>query len=203
MVVRADLPHELAVNQHRKGLIALADEHGCTKVREHAHEHQQGAGQHGGHYQGDDDLHHSLECGAAKAFGCLVQGIVQVFQGAGYVHVHQGEGLEGEYQYNARKPIDAAQLYVKEAVEYLGEEAVAPQQLNPCIGPYERRGQVGNDNQDVQVFTSFDLYAPQHVGHGQPQNGSHHGGYNGNLKAVYQGAPVVFSCEEFSKIGKA
>ena len=126
MVVRADLPHELAVNQHRKGLIALADEHGSTKVREHAHEHQQGAGQHGGHHQRDDDPRHPLECGTAKAFGCLVQGIVQVLQGAGYVHVHQREGLEGEYQHDACKTIDAAQLYVKEAVEYFGEESVPP-----------------------------------------------------------------------------
>ena len=126
MVVRADLAHELAVNQHREGFIALAYEHGSTEVREHAHEHQQGAGQHGGHYQGDDDLHDPLEGRTAKAFSCLVQGIVQILQGPGYVHVHQREGLEGEYQHNACKTVDASQLYMKKTVEYLGKEAVAP-----------------------------------------------------------------------------
>ena len=134
MVVRADLAHELAVNQYRERLVAFADEHGGTKVREHPHEYQQGAGQHGGHYQGDDYLHHPLECGAAQAFRCLVQGIVQVLKGSRDIHVYQGEGLEGEYKHNACKPIDASQLHMEQPIEDLGEEAVPAQELDPRVG---------------------------------------------------------------------
>ena len=139
MVVRADLAHELAVYQYRECLVALADEHGGAEVGEHPHEYQQGAGKHGGHYQGDDNLHHPLECGAAQAFRRLVQGIVQVLKRARDIHVNQREGLEGEYKHNACKPVDASQLHMEQPVEDLGEEAVPAQQLDPCVGADEGR----------------------------------------------------------------
>ena len=91
MIVGADFPHELGVNQNREGFKTLADQHGRTKIREHTHEHQKGTCQQGGHNQRENDPRNPLECIAAQAFRRFVQGAVQIFQGTGYIHVYQGE----------------------------------------------------------------------------------------------------------------
>ena len=79
MVIRTHLTHKLAVDQHREGLVSLADEHGGAEIREHPHEYQQGTGKHGGHDQGNDDLYDTLERCTSQAFRGFIQGIVQVF----------------------------------------------------------------------------------------------------------------------------
>ena len=65
MIVRADLAHELGVNQNRESTKTFANEHRRTKVGEHPHENQQGSRQKGRHHQGQDNLPYPLKSRAA------------------------------------------------------------------------------------------------------------------------------------------
>ena len=88
------LAHELVIKHHRISPVAFTDEHRGTEIGEDPHEHQQGGGQHRRQHQRQDDPSDPLEVIGAERFRGFIQGVVQVFQCAGDIHINQREGLE-------------------------------------------------------------------------------------------------------------
>ena len=202
IAVVGHLSHELVIQHHREGAVALADQHGRAEIGEHAHKHQQGRGQHRRQHQRQDDARNALEVVGAQAFGRLVQGVIQVLQRAADIHVHQREGLEREHQHNARKAVYAAKRHAEDRVDPLGKQAVAPQQLNPRIRTDERRGQVANHNADVQRFAARNAVLARDVGNHKAQRRADQRGYNSHLEGVQQRIGVVLAGKEAGKVGQ-
>ena len=48
-------------------------------------------------------------------------------------------------------------------VQELGDDALPPEHLYPCVCPDERRRQVGDNNENIQKTASFYFHAPHEV----------------------------------------
>ena len=72
--------------------------------------------------------------------------------------------------------------------------------LRPSIGPYKRRRQIRDYNEDVQKARTRDLYIPQEIGHRKADQYSDQRGGDRHLKAVDQSTPIVLLGEELYKV---
>ena len=102
----------------------------------------------------------------------------------------------------AREPVNPAELDAEQAVDDAGEQAVAAQQLDPCVSADKRRGQVTDHDADVQPFAARDFVLARDVGDQQAQGGADQCGYDGDGKGVFQGVGVVFAGEEAGEVFK-
>ena len=191
----AGFAHELGIDQGGHDPVALADEGRGAEVGHAVHKDQQRRGNQGGGHQGHDDGKDLPHRAAPQALRSLGKGHVDLFQGAGNVHIDEGIQLEGKDQEHPPEAVDGGHIDA-EALQELGHRAAAPQEQDPGIGADEVGAHHGNDKEDLQKAPAADLVEGHKVGQGDAQKHRHDGDADGQLKGIEQRGGVVFPGEK-------
>ena len=200
VVVAAVLAQVLVVEQDREGLEALAQHGGRAEVREGLHEDHQRGREDRRHGEVQHDLEQALHADAAHVGGGLHQGVVDALEGAVHVDEHEREELQRLREGDAAEAVDARELDAEGGLEELRDDARAPEQHDPGVGPEEGGRHAAEDADDEEDLRALQAVEGVEVGEGDADHQGQRGDEEGDLKAVDDRFGVIALSEELLEL---